>query len=351
LGILALVGAVFLVAGAANAQIPVQIIHEAPDPAIATVDIYIDGGLILDDFQYKVASPFVDDFGVPVIIVQPTSLIEVKSSDGTVVHHSETLALMLPAPTLICIVGLLNPGNFDPNPDGRDTSLDLIVFQGYKPAADNPPNAELMAVHAAPDVGAVDIVVRLVIDQPGQGPALFSNLRYGDVLPYLEVTPSTVNLDLVESGTTNVVKSWAARFGLVTGAGVVGNLTGLLNAPPKDDNLTLLGAVATGFVFELNETSMTGVDDSAVAAFWLGKNFPNPFNPTTSIPFTLWSDQSVTLKVFDLQGRLVETLVNRELAAGTYRIPFTPQALASGKYIYELRTPEGSRIQSMTLLK
>jgi len=340
-----------LVAGSASAQIPVQIIHDSPDPAVAVVDIYVDAVQVLDDFVYKMASPFVDEFGVPVILVTPTSLIEVKTSDSMTVLHSETLALTMGAYTLIEVIGLLDPMAFDPNPDGLDTSLDLLIYEGYKPAADDPITAELMAVHAAPDLGTVDIVVRVQIDQPGVGPALFSGLQYGDTQPYLVLTPSNQTLDLVESGTSNVIRSWAARFGLVVGAGVVGNAAGLLNPPVPESALTLLGVVATGFVFELNPTSMTNVADTPYASFSLGSNYPNPFNPSTTIPFTLFDEQAISLKVYDLQGRLVRVLVDGKLAAGDHAIPFYAQALSSGRYVYELRTPAGSQMESMTLLK
>ncbi len=340
-----------LLAGAAYGQIPVQIIHNSPDPAAAVVDIYIDDVQVLDDVMFKQASPFVDEFGQPVILVAPTSLVEVKSADGSTVVYSETLALSMGLPTLIEVIGLVDPESFDPNPDGRDTGLDLIVYEGYKPAADNPISAELMAVHAIPDLGAVDIVVRLQIDQPGVGIPLFTGLQYGDTAPYIVLTPSNATLDLVESGTTNVIRSWAARFGLVVGAGVVGNAAGLVNPPLPEVGITLFGAIATGFVFELNPTSTTAVGDMPGTTFDLGTNYPNPFNPSTTIPFSLLRDQAVSLKVYDLRGRLVDVLVDGELASGDYAVPFHAEGLSSGRYVYELRTPVGSQMGTMMLVK
>ena len=351
LRVLGLIVPILLIAGAANAQIPVQIIHNSPDPAVAVVDVYVDGSQVQDDLAFKEASPFIDGVGQPVILVAPNSLIEVKSSDGTTVLVSETLALTLMVPTLLEFFGLEDPSAFDPNPDGRDTSLDLLVFEGYKPAADDPITAELMAVHAMPDVGGVDLVVRFVVDQPGVGLTIFSDLHYGDMQPYIVLTPSNVTLDMVEAGTTNVIRSWAARFGLVVGAGVVGHAAGLLNSPAPESDVTLFGAIATGFVFELFPTSMTAVEDTPHATFSLGTNYPNPFNPSTTIPFALLKDQTVSLKVYDLRGHLVRTLVDRELTAGDYAVPFQAEGLSSGRYMYELRTPAGSQKGTMTLVK
>jgi hypothetical protein len=338
-------------ASAAYGQIPVQIIHNSPDPAAALVDIYIDDVQVLDDVAFKQASPFVDEFGVPVIFVTPTSVVDVKSSDGSVVVLSKTLALTMGVPTMLQVIGLVDPGAFDPNPDGLDTSLDLLVYEGYKPAADDPLSAELMAVHAIPDAGTVDIVVRVEIDQPGVGVPLFTGLQYGDTEPYIVLTPSNATLDLVETGTSNVIRSWAARFGLVVGAGVIGNAAGLVNPPEPEVSITLFGAIATGFVFELGGTSMTAVGDTPRAGFDLGSNYPNPFNPITTIPFTLKTEQSVSLKVYDLRGHLIEVLVDAELTPGDYAIPFRAEALSSGRYVYELRTPAGSQMGAMMLVK
>lgn len=343
--------ATLLLAGTAYSQIPVQIIHNSPDPAAAVVDIYIDDVLVLDDVGFKQASPFVDEFGNPLILVTPTSVVEVRSSDGSTVVLSETLALTLGLPTMIQVIGLVDPMGFDPNPDGLDTSLDLLIYEGYKPAADDPLSAELMAVHAIPDAGTVDIVVRLQIDQPGVGIPLFTGLQYGDTAPYIVLIPSNATLDLVETGTSNVIESWAARFGLVVGAGVVGNAAGLVNPPVPEVGITLFGAIVTGFVFELNPTSTTAVGDTPQAGFTLGSNYPNPFNPNTTIPFTLQVKQDVSLKIYDLRGRLVEVLVDAELTPGDYAIPFHAAGLSSGRYVYKLRTHAGSQMGTMMLVK
>ncbi|MBC8423542.1 T9SS type A sorting domain-containing protein [bacterium] len=350
LGMIGLILPVILAITPAAAQIPIQIIHNSPDPVMSPVDVYIDSGLVLDDMVFKQASPFVDQFGVPVILVGPTSLIEIYSADGLTLHYSESLALTLFAPTLVELVGLETPGNFDPNPNGLDTSLDLLVYEGYKPAADNPVTAEMMAVHASPDLGAVDILVRVDVTVPGVGVPLFTNLQYGDMRPYIVLSPSNATLDLVETGTSNVIRSWGARFGLVVGAGVVGHAAGLQNPPTPDYQLTLFGAVASGFVFELSPVSMTDVTPGN-APFVLRDNYPNPFNPNTTIPFTVREAQHVALKVYDSMGRLVETLVDGELGAGDHIIPFQAEGLASGQYLYELRTARGTETRSMTLVK
>lgn len=85
----------------------------------------------------------------------------------------------------------------------------------------------------------------------------------------------------------------------------------------------------------------------------LAQNFPNPFNPTTVISYSLPDNQQVALDIYDVTGRLVTTLVNREQEAGRYRIQWDGRTaagagVASGLYIYRLRA--GSFVQTKTMM-
>ncbi len=85
----------------------------------------------------------------------------------------------------------------------------------------------------------------------------------------------------------------------------------------------------------------------------LGQNFPNPFNPSTTIAFDLAARERVSLNVYDLRGRLVARLLDGELDAGPHEVRFDTSTarLASGIYLYRLRTPEFTKARSMALLK
>ncbi len=84
----------------------------------------------------------------------------------------------------------------------------------------------------------------------------------------------------------------------------------------------------------------------------LQQNYPNPFNPTTKISFELPKAQEVTLKVYDMLGREVATLMNNEFAtSGANSVTFDAANLASGVYIYRLQGENFSFSKSMTLMK
>lgn len=80
----------------------------------------------------------------------------------------------------------------------------------------------------------------------------------------------------------------------------------------------------------------------------LEQNYPNPFNPTTTIAFSLSHSSLVTLKVFDILGREVATLVNEEKNPGRYEERFDASGMSSGIYIYQLRA--GNNIQQRKML-
>lgn len=83
----------------------------------------------------------------------------------------------------------------------------------------------------------------------------------------------------------------------------------------------------------------------------LEQNFPNPFNPTTTIQFQIPEARFVTLKVYNLLGQEVSTLVDDMLQGGRYRAEFDTGSLPSGMYFCRLQAGESVEIRKMSLLK
>ena len=91
--------------------------------------------------------------------------------------------------------------------------------------------------------------------------------------------------------------------------------------------------------------------DNTPDKFELFQNYPNPFNPSTVIRYDLPDDGFVTLKVYDVLGREIATLVNEERPAGTYRVNFNGDRLSSGIYFYSLQTNGKTFTKKMLLVK
>ena len=100
--------------------------------------------------------------------------------------------------------------------------------------------------------------------------------------------------------------------------------------------------------------SLTSVEDGSRVhpeEFRLYQNYPNPFNPTTTIRFSLPRREHTMLKVFDVLGREIKTLVDGELNFGEHSVVFDAKNLPSGVYFYRLGTPTFSQTKSMGVLK
>ncbi len=98
-------------------------------------------------------------------------------------------------------------------------------------------------------------------------------------------------------------------------------------------------------------TSAEHAGDELPTAFALDQNYPNPFNPVTTIGFSLAKAQRVALTVYDMLGQEVRVLLDGAHPAGRYRIPFDASDLASGTYLYVLRTEQQTAVKTMALLK
>jgi hypothetical protein len=107
-----------------------------------------------------------------------------------------------------------------------------------------------------------------------------------------------------------------------------------------------------GNYIEKYSTAVQGQAGPVPAAFELEQNYPNPFNPTTTISFSLAVNAHVTLRVYDLLGRNVATLVDDDLAAGVrHQAVFDASRLASGVYVYRLASGGQALMRTLMLVK
>lgn len=138
---------------------------------------------------------------------------------------------------------------------------------------------------------------------------------------------------------TNDLGGWAAFNGLC----VVSCVDGV-------DLNNYVHPIRARFVIDSGPTAIDD-DFELPVQISLEQNYPNPFNPVTSIRFSLPNATDVSLRVFDLLGREVDTLVDELLSSGPHEVQFDASSLASGIYIYKLESASESLTRTMTLLK
>ena len=97
-------------------------------------------------------------------------------------------------------------------------------------------------------------------------------------------------------------------------------------------------------------TDINGLNNIPIE-YSLKQNHPNPFNPTTTISYSLPKSSYVIIKVFDINGREIKTLVNKEQNVGVYNVVFDATSLSSGLYFYTLISENFTSTKKMILLK
>ena len=121
------------------------------------------------------------------------------------------------------------------------------------------------------------------------------------------------------------------------------------NSPPASDRVLRADAIK----FQL--VPLTPVADKPLSGiitdFILSQNFPNPFNPTTTIAYQITKPGQVSLKVFDILGREVAMLVNSEQPPGLYTQRFDASQISSGIYFYQLIAPGVNETRKMLITK
>ena len=128
--------------------------------------------------------------------------------------------------------------------------------------------------------------------------------------------------------------------------------------PLNDDKMTASGDESAYWFGELPlwfaRREPTSVDETETVypeTFTLHQNSPNPFNPATVITFDLHEPVYVTLSIYDILGRRIDTLIDHSLSAGVHEVYFDASQLASGTYFYQLRSGRSSTTKKMTVMK
>lgn len=335
----------FLMNFSASAQTArLQVIHNAADVAADPVDIYLNGTLLLNDFGFREATPFIDaPAGVVLNIgVAPSTSTSVND---TLVNFQATLENG--GSYVVIANGVLDPNSYAANPDGRSTAFTLFVKPMARESA-NGSGVDFFVVHGSTDAPTVDVIARNVA-------TLVDNAAYGDITDYINVPAASYTLDITPGDdNSTIVASFAADLSGLEGGSAVVFASGFLD-PSMNQNgepFGIFAALSDGTV--VGFSTVTSAEDNNVAVpakYGLNQNYPNPFNPTTNINFSIPEQQLVKLKVYNAIGQEVATLVNDIMNQGNYSVKFDANDFSSGVYFYKLQAGNFSKVKKMILTK
>jgi hypothetical protein len=127
----------------------------------------------------------------------------------------------------------------------------------------------------------------------------------------------------------------------------------------QDHYVYILNHLTNAWKFAMNvmgaNLNKEGVEDednlTIPTEYSLDQNYPNPFNPSTTINYQLPAKNHVSLKVYDILGNMVTTLVDQEMEAGYYTVNWNASQLASGIYVYRIISESFVSTKKMILMK
>lgn len=305
---------------AASTTAKVQIIHNA---ANRTVDVFANGGALLESFAYRTATPFVE---VPADVELSLDIVPVIAADEAI----STTATFAAGETYVVVVN----GTFDTSDDFPVT---LTVFEGGREMASTAGNIDLQFVHGSVNAPEVDITTG--------GNVVFDNVSYGNFASdyisvpadsyQLDVTPAEDNSTIVASYNAGI-GFWRNRTAVVFASGdfaagtfqpwiALSNGGTFPLAAISNDNAgtTITPAAATAGIASVEDLLVTAV-------------YPNPTQDENTIRFLLNETGNLTIDLMDAQGKVVETIFNGKQEKGGYTITNNLNNLSPGIYFYRL---------------
>lgn len=306
-----------------------QVIHNAADPAASSVDVYLNGSILLNDFAFRAATPFIDAPAGVLLNIGVAPATSTSAAD-TLKNFQVTLAN---GQTYVAVAnGLVAPG-FAANPDGRNTDFTLFLSQSVRESGTNPSNVDFIVLHGATDAPTVDVIANGAL-------TLVDNAAYGDITPYLSVPAADYLLDITPAAGSPVVASFTAPLSGLAGGAAVVFASGFLD-PTANQNgpaFGLFAALANGTVVPFS--NVTGVNESSIVA---DRIFPNP--ATDKLNVILDSKGDVAVSLLDIAGASVYNAVinsNSEINLNN---------IAPGTYFLRLQNNGATQIQKVIITK
>ena len=177
-----------------------QIIHNSPDPGASMVDVYVDGELALDDFEFRTATEFID---LPAGVEIDIDIAPFTSTDVSESIYTMSTTLAEDETYTIVANGVLDPTQFDSSINTIDFNLD--VFTGAQEVSGDPAETDVLVHHGSPDAPTVDVVETSV-------PAgiLVDDISYSEFDGYLNLTSGDYTIDVTSADGSTVVASYEA---------------------------------------------------------------------------------------------------------------------------------------------
>ncbi|MFZ2322474.1 MAG: T9SS type A sorting domain-containing protein [Ignavibacteriaceae bacterium] len=179
----------------------------------------------------------------------------------------------------------------------------------------------------------------------------YTDIRYVSSFPYSGVDTLSLRW-LLSAGASTLTMNYNLPAGVsIVISTLLGNSPILIDSGSyslTNANIITQAALITNYN---NITTDVEVENTSADHYNLSQNYPNPFNPSTKIKYSIANNLNVQLKIFDVLGKEITTLVSSEQPAGTYEVNFDGKELTSGIYFYTIKAGNYTETKSMILIK
>lgn len=207
-------------------QASIQIIHNSPDPAVATVDVYVNDELAVDDLAFREATPYVN---LPSGTALSIDLTAADAADSSNPLFTETVGPLDAGSTWVAIAsGVVTTDDFEANPDGEDIAFMLALNNARQQAA-AAGTVDLQAYHGVTDAPAIDVI------EPNLNVTAIDDLAYGNFTPdFITVPASALQLEVTNADQTTTLVTLDADLSTLGGEALNIVASGFLT-PDGDD--------------------------------------------------------------------------------------------------------------------
>ena len=313
----------------------VQAIHNSADLAAAKVDVWLNDAPLLNDFEFRTASPFVDvQAGVPFVI----SIADSASTDTTGALAQYTFTLMEDSTYILVANGIVSPTGYSPA-----TPFNLDVFTSAREASGVATTTDVLVYHGATDAPAVDVEERSI-------PAgkVIDSISYSEFDGYLSLNTQTYTLDVIVNGTTTSAGIYSAPLSSLGlgGSAITVLASGFVN-PAVNSNGAAFGLwvalPAGGNLVPL--TNITSLNEEFLQLSNTFNMYPNPSNGQFTLEFDDANNLPERVLVYDLNGRMV-----RELSSAVNTInSFDVSDLSKGTYFVQIVQGENMAMKKLII--
>lgn len=317
----------------------VEVIHNAAAMDAATVDLYLNDEILVNDFDFRTSTGFVDlPAKMPLKVdVAPGSSTSVAESLGTFNYDLEDMGSYI-----LVANGIVGSGNYNPA-----TPFDIYVAADAREVATMSGNTDVLVFHGSTDAPTVDVAETGV----GAG-TIVDDLAYGEFDGYLELGTADYELTIQdETGAVDVATFQAPLSTLMLdGAAITVLASGFLD-PAMNENGAIFGlwvSLGTGGGL-IPLSNITGVED--VDVIESAGLYPNPTNDNATLAFELTDGTNMYIDVINAVGQTVYNTDLGQLNGGNHRFNIPAAELVPGFYFVNLTTDSGVVSTKMQVLR